>query len=189
LFIYRTGLFRNPERFLPQVKRALKWGLVTGVVADVTIFVVRAFSPKPVPGVFPPRAVFLQIVQHISLPALAAFYACAVILVCQSEKWKARLAPFAAVGRMALTNYLLQSALCTWFFHWTKLYGKVGPAWGFVPTVILFGAQIQFSVWWLKRYQFGPTEWLWRSLTYGKWQSMKRREEPPLEQSLAAANA
>jgi uncharacterized protein len=76
---------------------------------------------------------------------------------------------------MALTNYLLQSLICTWFFHWTKLYGKVGPAMGLIPTVVLFAIQIPVSVWWLRHYEFGPMEWLWRSLTYGRFQSMRKR--------------
>lgn len=89
------------------------------------------------------------------------------------------LFPFAAVGRMALTDYLMQSVLCTLFFyHYTTgLYGRIGPAIGLVPTVILYGAQVVFSNWWLKRYRFGPMEWVWRGMTYGTFPSM-RKEEP-----------
>jgi hypothetical protein len=55
------------------------------------------------------------------------------------------------------------------FYHYTTgLYGRVGPAVGLIPTVILYAAQVVFSNWWLRRYRFGPMEWLWRGLTYGK---------------------
>jgi uncharacterized protein len=98
------------------------------------------------------------------------------VLITQSETWKERLRPFAAVGRMALTNYLLQSILCTLFFyHYTTgLYGKVGPALGLIPTVVLYGLQVPFSNWWLRRYRFGPMEWIWRGLTYGKLPTLRR---------------
>ena len=90
--------------------------------------------------------------------------------------------PFAAVGRTALTNYLLQSVLCTLFFyHYTTgLFGRIGPAVGLVATVILFAAQVVMSNWWLKRYRFGPMEWLWRGMTYGKFPSMRREEVVPV---------
>jgi len=90
--------------------------------------------------------------------------------------------PFAAVGRMALTNYLLESVLCTLFFYnyTTGLYGRVGPAMALIPTVVLFAAQIVFSNWWLKRYRFGPMEWLWRGMTYGKFPAMRKEESMPM---------
>jgi uncharacterized protein len=88
------------------------------------------------------------------------------------------LLPFAAVGRTALTNYLMQSVICTLFFyHYTTgLYGRIGPALGLVPTVVLYAAQVAISNWWLGRYRFGPMEWLWRGMTYGKFPAMKRED-------------
>jgi uncharacterized protein len=54
----------------------------------------------------------------------------------------------------------------------------IGPRYGVVGIlsawILLFGAQIVFSHWWLSRYRFGPMEWLWRSLTYARWQPLKR---------------
>jgi len=94
------------------------------------------------------------------------------------EDSRKRLTPFAAVGRMALTDYLMQSVVCTLFFyHYTTgLYGGVGPVWGLVVTVILYSLQVVFSNWWLERYRFGPMEWLWRGLTYGKFPEMRKAE-------------
>jgi uncharacterized protein len=90
--------------------------------------------------------------------------------------WRQVLLPFAAVGRTALTNYLMQSVICTLFFyHYTTgLYGRIGPAFGLVPTVVLYAAQVAISNWWLGRYRFGPMEWLWRGMTYGKFPVMQR---------------
>jgi uncharacterized protein len=77
---------------------------------------------------------------------------------------------------MALSNYLLQSLLCTTlFYHYgLGLFGRLRPVLGLFLTVGIFLLQMLLSVWWLRRFQFGPLEWLWRSLTYGQWQPMCR---------------
>ncbi len=83
---------------------------------------------------------------------------------------------FAAVGRMALSNYLMHSVLLTTVFYGYGLglfssisrFGQMG----FVVAVIVL--QLLLSPWWLARYRFGPVEWLWRSLTYWKRQPMLR---------------
>ncbi|MCH8865599.1 MAG: DUF418 domain-containing protein [Proteobacteria bacterium] len=84
---------------------------------------------------------------------------------------------FAAVGRMALTNYLMHSVILTTVFYGYDLglYGRVPRFWemGFVVAVI--GLQMWISPWWLARYRFGPVEWLWRSLPYWTRQPMRRQ--------------
>ena len=116
----------------------------------------------------------MSIAREFSLPSIAAFYASSVLILVQNLEWKRVVAPFAAVGRTALSNYLLQSLFFTMFFHYSKIYGKMGPALGLIPTVVFFALQVVASNWWLQRYQFGPAEWVWRSLTYGKAQPMRR---------------
>ena len=84
---------------------------------------------------------------------------------------------FAAVGRMALTNYLMHSVILTTVFYGygLGLYGEIPRVWqmGFVVAVIVL--QLGTSPWWLARYRFGPVEWLWRSLTYWQRQPMRRQ--------------
>jgi len=86
------------------------------------------------------------------------------------------LSRFAAVGRMALTNYLMHSVILTTIFYGygLGLYGSVPrfQQMGFVVAVIAL--QLLLSQWWLARYRFGPVEWLWRSLTYWQRQRMVR---------------
>ena len=82
----------------------------------------------------------------------------------------------AATGRMALTNYITQSLICGCIFygHGLGLFERVGAP-GRIG--IVFGVwllQLLWSPWWLKRFRFGPLEWLWRSATYMKPQPMKR---------------
>lgn len=88
---------------------------------------------------------------------------------------RAALAP---VGRMALSNYLLQSVVMTTlaFGYGLGLFGQVGLAVGLPLAVGFFALQIPLSRWWLARYRFGPVEWLWRTLTYGRLQQARRNE-------------
>lgn len=84
-------------------------------------------------------------------------------------KW---LAPF---GRMALTNYILQSVILVLLFHGYAggLYGEVARAPQMLVVVAIIALQIVLSAWWLKHYRFGPLEWFWRSATYLSWQRLK----------------
>lgn len=58
------------------------------------------------------------------------------------------------------------------------LIGRAGPALGLVIAVLVFAAQMMVSAVWLRHYRFGPMEWLWRSLTYGRMQPMRRQVAP-----------
>jgi len=109
----------------------------------------------------------------------STFIACAwialVMLLCKSTILQWLQKALAAVGRMALTNYLMQSIIGTLIFygHGFGLFNKLERfelLW-FVACVWIF--QIFFSIFWLKYFKFGPFEWFWRSLTYLKLQSMK----------------
>ncbi|MEJ1096665.1 MULTISPECIES: DUF418 domain-containing protein [unclassified Pseudoxanthomonas] len=92
-----------------------------------------------------------------------------------SPSWERLLRWFAPAGRMALTNYLLQSVVCSWIFYGYGLgyFERLPRAWQVPFVVALFVVQVLLSHAWLKRYRFGPMEWLWRSLTYLKPQPMR----------------
>lgn len=85
----------------------------------------------------------------------------------------------AAVGQMALTNYLMQSVICTAVFYgWgLGLFNRFDRAQLMLVVVGVWALQLAWSPWWLSRFRFGPAEWLWRSLTYLKIQPMRRRGE------------
>jgi len=99
-----------------------------------------------------------------------------VMLIVKSGAWPWLMARFAAVGQMALTNYLMHSIVMTTIFYGygLGLYGSVPrfAQMGFVVAMI--GFQLWFSPVWLAGHRFGPAEWLWRSLTYGRRQPMRR---------------
>ena len=97
-------------------------------------------------------------------------------LLGRSPAWQLRLRPLAMTGRMALTNYLMQSLSCSLIFngYGLGLVGKVAPTGAILLAAGIFSVQMIFSRWWLGRFRFGPMEWLWRFLTYGRKPTMSR---------------
>ncbi|MDT8440020.1 MAG: DUF418 domain-containing protein, partial [Wenzhouxiangellaceae bacterium] len=117
-----------------------------------------------------------RVAQTLGAPALMLFYVSTIVLLWQRPAWQERLAPLAPVGRMALTNYLLQSVAGTLVFYGygLGLINRIGPTTGFLLSLGFFLLQVRFSRWWLARFRFGPAEWLWRTLTYGRRQPWRR---------------
>jgi len=111
-----------------------------------------------------------------SLP-MALGYVGLIMFLCKG-RFKGILGTWLApVGRMALSNYLMQTLIATLIFHGYGLgqFGMFDRAqlWSFILPIWIF--QIVFSKWWLTKFRFGPMEWVWRSLTYWELQPMKRR--------------
>ena len=108
--------------------------------------------------------------------ALAAIYVGLIVTAFQREKWHRRLMNFYEVGRMGLTSYLMQALIGTWllFSYGLALLGNFGASVWAAISLIVFALQIVFSKWWLGRFQYGPVEWLWRSLTYFKVWPLKK---------------
>lgn len=108
--------------------------------------------------------------------ALAAIYVGLIVTAFQREKWHRRLMNFYEVGRMGLTSYLMQALIGTWllFSYGLALLGNFGASVWVAISLIVFIFQIIFSKWWLGRFQYGPAEWLWRSLTYFKVWPLKK---------------
>jgi uncharacterized protein len=108
----------------------------------------------------------------------AAGYMFALALLALTTAGRRLLAPLIAVGRMPLTTYLMQSLVTTTLFYGYGfgLWGHLPPTATFVTAAIVFSLQMAASTWWLKRYQFGPAEWLWRSFAYSRPQPMRIRQ-------------
>src|SRR5690606_10805188 len=85
------------------------------------------------------------------------------------------LKPLGIMGRMALTNYLLQTAfgLIIFYQFGLGLFDQTSPGLNMLIMGVIFFLQIYFSKWWLARYAQGPVEWFWRSLTYFKFSPLK----------------
>lgn len=109
-------------------------------------------------------------VEFLLNPMISLGYAAVLILIWKAGR-AALLAPLAAAGRMAFTNYLTQSIIMTTLFYGGRGFGLMGqvdrPAlWGIVIAVWI--VQLVWSPLWLSRFSMGPLEWVWRCLTYGR---------------------
>jgi uncharacterized protein len=171
LYAGRRGIFHDISGHLPFIRRVQRWGLMIGIAGNAAFAAGGSLDPSP-------TSVMQNVGRTclvIAAPAMSLFYASTILLLTQGEAWRRRLASLAAVGRMALSNYLLQSLICTTIFYGygLALFGKVRPSLGLLLTTIICLIQIPLSVWWLRRFRFGPIEWLWRSLTYGQRQPMR----------------
>jgi len=102
--------------------------------------------------------------------ALATFFVTSVVLAMHSANLSRFLAPFAAIGRSTLTNYLCQSLIVTTlaYSYGFGLYGKLKPLDWCILALAIYGFQLLCSQLWLRYFTYGPAEWLWRSLVYGK---------------------
>jgi uncharacterized protein len=103
-----------------------------------------------------------------------AFYALVLVSINSSVKGKKLLQPLARFGQMALSNYLIQSIILVPYVLLFNKYNNMPPFSGFILFLVALTFQLLFSTAWLKRFRFGPFEWLLRSFTYRKWQPMKK---------------
>jgi uncharacterized protein len=142
---------------------------VLGALIWATFRVVNGFT-------FDANFLWAAAVDFATAPFLSAAYVTSILLLYRSASWRRRFAPLVAVGRLSLSNYLLQSLVAALIFtgYGLRLYGQVGAAWGIALSIVIFAVQIPLSAWWLRRFQFGPAEWLLRSWTYGRWQPLRR---------------
>lgn len=165
--IARNGLVKRYNDNLPLFLRLFWWGLVTGVVTNALYAIAFRNAVMSNPNVWSLLATTMHTFGGISL-GLCYISGMVILFIKGRSGWLTRnLVP---VGRMALTNYFMHSIISVVLFHsyGFGLYGKFEMWQGILLTFVIFALQILFSRWWLKRFQFGPLEWLWRSLTYLK---------------------
>jgi len=114
--------------------------------------------------------------ERLSTVLLALGYGAAIIWASEKARARSLMAWAAPIGRMAFTNYVMQSVVFGWLFYGygLGLFGKVGVATALAIGTSVYVAQTVTSAHWLRRYRFGPLEWLWRSAMYGAWQPLRR---------------
>ncbi|HET7456538.1 MAG TPA: DUF418 domain-containing protein [Gemmatimonadaceae bacterium] len=177
----RLGVFDRPREHRRLIVGLMLFGVVSWV-ADPWGFPGIALDP-PRPGEPLLRAVIAKqrtwgfgLVREMWL---AFTYIGAVLLLVASDAaWLRRFRPFASAGRMALTNYMLQVAVLDLTFSRYALGIRVSTLAAPFVALVLFAVQVAASRWWLARYQYGPLEWIWRSVTYWKRQPFLRVAPP-----------
>lgn len=168
----RSGAIADPGANLKLFRSLLR----SGVFVGLPLVVLGAWL---VPTMDPGRMDFVvaaaTTANLVGSLLMALGYLAGVVLLLQVPGWAARLAVLAPAGRMALTNYLTQSVVCTLVFYGYGLgyYEQLPRSWQVPFVLALFCGQVMFSHWWLARFRFGPVEWVWRSLTYLRPQPMR----------------
>ncbi len=105
---------------------------------------------------------------------ISLFYLSVIMLWVKSNGLRRIQNALASVGRMSLSNYLLTSFIWMVLFNVFRMFGHTGRSDQMVVVLIMWLVLILFSVLWLRYYRFGPLEWLWRSLIYGRKFSNKK---------------
>jgi uncharacterized protein len=163
--IGRKGLLENPK-LLRSLFISHRWKLlITGILLSV-IYASSYLFMDPI--IFDLWTLIQMYSIMIGAPLLMLGY-CGFILNCLEEnKYTSLLNRFAPVGRMALTNYILQTVICTTLFYGYGLgwMGHFEPIFILPLALFIFLIQIFWSEWYFKKYKMGPLEKLWRMGTY-----------------------
>lgn len=153
------------------INKTIVFGLIIGIPSSLAyayLSGLNSFQPHSVEG-------FLSVIAYLFavFPMGFAYLAIFAKLWNTHSNW---LGVFSSPGRMALTNYLMQTFICIVIFYGFGL----GFSTSYAPfslaliAILIFVSQVVFSNMWFKYFQFGPAEWLWRVLTYGRWFALKK---------------
>lgn len=177
----RRRLFHDVERHRPFFRKLLGWGLGVSVVGNGAGLLFGHLA-RTVPSDSAGRVVWEIIqpaVSEVGIIGTAACYAAGFALLFQRPRWQRFLGVLVPAGQMALTNYLCQTLISQFVYYGYgfNLIGKQGPAECLLLMSSLFCVQVWLSHLWLARFRFGPAEWVWRCLTYGQLQPLRRVPE------------
>ena len=172
LWVSRRRILQEPQLYRPLLTRLAFAAFPLALAVTTADLIYGYLYPNEQSPLW--RSHLSLIRDFIARPAMAFGYAAALLLTGIKE-W---MSPFAAVGRMALTNYLLHSLVFTTVAnsYGLGLYGQIHPIHGLALCFAFYALQLPFSVWWLRNHAYGPAEWLWRSLTYGTRQPWLRQD-------------
>ena len=169
LLAVRHGVLDDPKRHVRLIVGWMTFGTLSWAISWT---VLRALPEVTIEGADWPLKFGLGLLQDQWL--CFAYIGSVVLLLAYRPQWTERLRVFAEAGRMGLTNYLLQALV----------FDVIGSGYGFgirlrpyaylLAVPAMFVAQAALSRAWLKRYRYGPAEWLWRSITYARVQPLRR---------------
>lgn len=172
----RSDFYKN----ILQHKKILYWtigiGVVIGLPANyylahyMSYYMNDYFQLKT-------KGLYQTIAYALGVAPLALAYVGLFMLSFQTAPGKKILSLLAPAGKMAFSNYMLQSLAGNFVFLGAGLgfFGQVGPVWFTIFGFGFFILQVILSTIWLSYFNYGPVEWLWRSATYKKWQPMLKR--------------
>lgn len=178
LMLGRMRFFENTSRYTKQLKAAMKWsgaGLAVVIAfSAILFFTIDASNITGLDSWIVMIGLTLYDLLNLSLTVIVLSL---FILTFHRISGARLFSHFIPYGRTALTNYVLQSVIGTAIFYGWGL-GLLGDIRNIHTLSIAFGIvvlQIVVSKLWLKKFRYGPLEWVWRMLTYGKWFSVRNK--------------
>lgn len=173
--IGRTNFYKN----ILQHKKTLYWvmgiGFVIGLPANYYLAHYMSWYNQDYFSL-QIKGLYQTIAYSLGVAPLAMAYVALFMLSFQAVAGKKILSVLAPAGKMAFSNYILQSLIGNFVFLYQGLgyTGQVGPVYYTLFGIVVFIFQVILSTIWLKYFNYGPVEWLWRSATYKKWQPFRK---------------
>lgn len=173
LYAGRNRILHDASRHLPLIQKVFAWGIGIGVTFAIAEWLL---GQRLGYAVFRDNTASLEIqllgdfLFAYGSTMLALGYGAGIVLLSQKGICMRALRILQSMGKMALTVYLSGTLLFTLLFYgygFGQLF-LLGPAETSAFAVLFFSMQAAFCVWWLKRFRYGPMEWIWRTLTYRK---------------------
>lgn len=171
MVLFKTGILSGQRTRSFYTK-----GLLLGLSFGLTLTVIAAF--RRLSNDFEFSSEYINILNYFAAPFIAFGYICGAMLVLKTIVQSTFGKSLIAVGRMAFTNYIMQSVICTFIFYGfgLSLYGQIERTGQLAIVIGVWILQLVLSPWWLSRYRYGPLEWLWRGLSYRNWQPISSGE-------------
>jgi uncharacterized protein len=173
----RSDFFKN----IVQYKKLLYWIIAAGLVIGLPANYFLADYMNTAMGDYfqlKTKGWYQTIFYALGVVPLAMAYVGIFMLCFQRATGKRIMSLMAPAGKMAFSNYMLQSLVGNFVFLGAGLgyMGQVGPVYFTVFGIAFFIIQIIGSTIWLRYFNYGPVEWIWRSATYKKWQPFRKKE-------------
>ena len=176
LYVAKRGILHHPKQHIVLIKRTFRWGLPVGLVMNVVSILGLPYRNA--------LALPLQLIWFFcsitGLIVLALGYLSGMILLWLNGGARIRqiLTPLAAVGRMSLSNYILQTIILTTLFYGYGLgwYDQFTPIQGIIIPIGIYTINLIFSNLWMARFRYGPLEWIWRCITNWKIQPIAKKD-------------
>lgn len=173
LYVGRKMIYLKLKDNIALLRKTRRRGFIIGLPASIAYAYLELNGPR-----FPdPLALLGTLAYAVSVVPLSLAYTASICLWFLSPGGKEKLTIFAAPGRMALTNYLLQTLIAVFIFYGIGLgYGaKTGLLYVSLIAIGVYIFEVVFSHFWLRHFHYGPVEWVWRQLTYGKRLKLTRK--------------
>ncbi|WP_075343836.1 DUF418 domain-containing protein [Tenacibaculum agarivorans] len=173
LYLGKNKIYESLENFIIKIKKpAILVTIISNIYRMVFLYVLVELDIYKITAI---RELFIKLMV-ISDVIMGLFYLWIIGWLWYKTNFKKVLSPLQYVGRMALTNYIMQSVIGLVIFSSVgfKLYETMSPSQTFLTAVLVFVFQILWSKLWLTYFRFGPLEWLWRCLTYKKIFKLKK---------------